>query len=259
MLAGAYIGFGCLLSTIITTGAAGFLPYGITRLAGGLIFCLGLILVVVGGAELFTGNSLMVIAWMDHKITAVSMLRNWLLVYLGNFVGSVILAFLVFLSKEYLFSQGEVGKTILNLALVKVNYPFSQALALGILCNILVCLAVWMTFAGNTVTDKIAAIVFPITAFVAAGFEHSVANMYAIPLGWIIKTFDPSYTAATSLNLASITWKNILLSNLLPVTLGNIIGGSIFVGCVYAAIYLPIKTTHRERSLPSGDSKQLEK
>ncbi len=251
MLAGMYIGFGCLLSTVITTGAGGILPYGVTRVLGGLIFCLGLILVVVGGAELFTGNSLMVIAWIDGKISMVSMLRNWLFVYVGNFLGAVILAGLVFLSREYRFGQGEVGKTILNLALVKVNYPFVQALALGILCNILVCLAVWMTYGGSSIADKIAAIIFPITAFVAAGFEHSVANMYALPLGWMIRAFDPAYATSTALNLSQLTWQRILVNNLLPVTLGNIIGGAFFVGAIYAAVYLPIKSTKPSSSSQS--------
>lgn len=246
MLAGLYIGFGCLLSTVITTGAGGMLPYGVTRLLGGLIFCLGLILVIIGGAELFTGNMLMVIAWIDRKISFSAMIRNWLLVYLGNFLGAVLLAALVFLSREYSFAQGEIGKSMLNLALVKVNYPFVQALVLGLLCNILVCLAVWMTHAGSTVVDKVTAILFPITAFVAAGFEHSVANMYALPLGWIIKTFDPAFAAATSLDLSSLTWQGILVNNLLPVTLGNIIGGAFFVGAVYAAAYLPIKSAKPE-------------
>lgn len=252
MLAGMYIGFGCLLMTVITTGSGGILPYGVTRILGGLIFCLGLILVVVGGAELFTGNSLMVIAWIDRKISMLSMLRNWLVVYLGNFLGAVILAALVFLSREYRFGQGEVGKTILNLALVKVNYPFLQALVLGILCNILVCLAVWMTYGGSTVADKVTAIIFPITAFVAAGFEHSVANMYALPIGWMIRVFDPAFAASTALDLNPLTWQRILINNLLPVTIGNMIGGALFVGAVYAAVYLPIKST---KPAPSSQSR----
>lgn len=247
ILAGMYIGFGYLLSGVITTGAAGILPYGVTRVLGGLIFSLGLILVVVAGAELFTGNALMVIAWIDHKITFRAMIRNWVIVYLGNFLGALLLAVLVFLGREYLFSNGEVGQTMLNAALVKVNYHFIQVLVLGILCNILVCLAVWMTYGGVTVADKIAAIIFPVTAFVAAGFEHSVANMYALPLAWMIKVFDPAYAASTSLNLSSLTWKSILLNNLLPVTIGNIIGGAFFVGAVYATVYLPIKSAAPEK------------
>jgi formate/nitrite transporter len=196
----------------------------------------------VGGAELFTGNSLMVIAWMQRKIPAGALLRNWVVVYLGNFIGSVALAFLVFLSREYLFDHGEVGKTMLNMALTKVSYPFLQALTLGILCNVLVCLAVWMTYSATSLADKVIAILFPITAFVAAGFEHSVANMYFLPLAWIINTFDPAFAASTALNLSSLTWTNILLNNLLPVTLGNLIGGVVFVGVVYALVYRPGKT-----------------
>lgn len=251
LLAGIYIGFGSLLSSVVTTGASGALPYGITKLLGGLIFCLGLILVVVGGAELFTGNSLMVIAWFDRKISLGSLLRNWGIVYLGNFAGSLLLAALVFLSGEYRFSNGSVGITILNTALGKLDHTFVQALVLGILCNILVCLAVWMTYSASTTTDKIIAILFPITAFVAAGFEHSIANMFALPVAWLIKTFDPSFTATSSLDLSSLTWSNIFLKNLIPVTVGNILGGVLFVGTVYALIYLPGNRKESAKSTPS--------
>ena len=239
LLAGVYIGFGCLLASVVTAGASGVLPYGITRLLGGLIFCLGLILVVVGGAELFTGNALMIIAWINRKITLASMLRNWLIVYFGNLLGSLLLAGLVFFSREYTFGGGLVGKAILMTAITKLDYSFVQALVLGILCNILVCLAVWLTYSACSTTDKILAIIFPITAFVAAGFEHSVANMYALPMAFLIKIVDPAFGASSSLDLAPITLGNIILKNLLPVSLGNIIGGALFVGLIYALVYLP--------------------
>jgi len=241
MLAGVFIGFGCLLASVVTTGASGTLPYGVTRLLGGFIFSLGLILVVIGGAELFTGNALMIIAWMDRKITLGSMLRNWSIVYLGNFLGALLLAGLVFLSGEYRFGGGSVGLVMLNTALMKLNYGFGQALVLGILCNILVCLAVWLTYSARSTTDKILAIVFPITAFVAAGFEHSIANMYALPMALFIKLFDPSFAVQSALNLSPITWNNIVFKNLLPVTLGNIIGGALLVGMVYGLVYLSMK------------------
>ncbi len=241
ILAGVYIGFGCLLASVVTTGASGTIPYGVIKLLGGIIFCLGLILVVIGGAELFTGNALMIIAWMDHKITLGSMLRNWSIVYLGNFAGALLLVGLVFLSGEYRFGGGSVGLVMLNMALTKLDYGFGQALVLGILCNILVCLAVWLTYSARSTTDKIIAILFPITAFVAAGFEHSVANMYALPMALFIKVFDPAFAAKSALNLSPITWNNIFFSNLLPVTLGNIIGGALFVGVVYGLVFLPRK------------------
>ncbi len=239
VLAGVYIGFGCLLASVVTAGASGSLPYGITRLLGGLVFCLGLILVVVGGAELFTGNALMIIAWIDRKISLGSMLRNWGIVYLGNFLGSVFLAALVFIGRAYTFGGGQVGEAILKTASTKLSYTFTQAFVLGILCNILVCLAVWLTYSAHSTTDKIMAIIFPITAFVAAGFEHSVANMYALPMAFLIRIFDPAFAGAASLDLTSISAGNILIANLLPVSLGNIAGGALFVGLIYALVYLP--------------------
>ena len=166
------------------------------RLLVGLTFCLGLILVVVAGAELFTGNNLIVMAWASRKISTRALLRNWLVVYIGNFVGSLGTAALVFLSRQYTAGAGSVGEAALKTAVSKVNLGFVQALALGVLCNALVCLAVWLTYSARSVTDKILAIIFPITAFVAAGFEHSVANMYFIPYALFIKAFDPAFAVA---------------------------------------------------------------
>lgn len=236
ILAGFFIGFGAVASSIMATGAAGVLPYGLTKILSGLVFCVGLILVVVCGAELFTGNSLMIIAFVRHKISLKSLLRNWVLVYLGNFTGSLILAVLIFFAGEYLFSDGNLGKVMLSTGLLKVSYPFWRALVLGILCNVLVCLAIWMTYSARSVTDKILAILFPITTFIAAGFEHSVANMYIIPVSILIKNWDPAFTAASMLDLSILNWKTFLVNNLLPVTLGNIIGGVLFVGLAYAMI-----------------------
>jgi formate transporter len=193
--------------------------------------------VVLAGAELFTGNNLIVIAWASRKVTLAALLRNWTLVYVGNFIGSLITALLVVAGREYHFGGGAVGQAALAIANTKVHFDFGQAVALGILCNALVCMAIWLTLGGRTTTDKILAILFPITGFVAAGFEHSVANMYFIPVGWLIKTLDPAFAASTGLDLSALT-VNGLIANLIPVTIGNIIGGVIMVGAIYWFLYL---------------------
>jgi formate/nitrite transporter len=238
VLAGVFIAMGAMFATTVSAGASGMLPYGLTRLLVGLVFSLGLILVVVGGAELFTGNNLIVMAWAGGKVSTYALLRNWVVVYLGNFVGSIFTAILVFLSKQYVFGGGSVGVSMLNIATSKVHLEFFQALVLGILCNTLVCLAVWLTYSARSTIDRIMAIIFPISAFVAAGFEHSIANMYFIPIGLFIKTFDPAFTAASKVDVTDLTWGAFLVNNLLPVTIGNIIGGAVLVAAVYWAIFL---------------------
>lgn len=238
ILAGAFIALGAVFATTIAAGTSSSLPFGVTKLLIGLVFCLGLILVIVGGAELFTGNNLIVMAWAGGKVSTRALLRNWAIVYVGNFVGSIGTAIMVFISRQYTFGGGGVGLSALSIAIGKINLGFLQAIALGILCNALVCLAVWLTFSARSTVDKIAAIIFPITAFVAAGFEHSIANMYFIPIGILIKDFDPAFTAAAGLDVSSLTWGSFIINNLLPVTIGNIIGGSIFVAAVYWAIFL---------------------
>jgi formate transporter len=237
ILAGMYIAFGALFASVISVGMPGVWPYGMMKLLQGLVFSMGLILVVVGGAELFTGNALMVMAWARRNITLVSLLKNWIIVYFGNFLGSLLVVLFVLLSKEYLVSGGKLGELMLSVANAKVHYGFVQALVLGILCNIMVCLAVWLTYSGKTTTDKILAIIFPITFFIAAGFEHSVANMYIIPLGILLQGFDPAFINKLSIDLSSLTWLSFLLRNLLPVTLGNILGGGLFVGILYLLAY----------------------
>jgi formate transporter len=237
ILAGAYIAFGAVFSAVSVTGMGGVWPFGFMKVTAGITFSLGLILVVIGGAELFTGNSLMVIAWINRRITFASLMHNWLIVFLGNFAGSLMIALLVLGSKMYTFSGGELGKTMLNLANGKVHYTFVQAMLLGVLCNILVCLAVWLATSSRTTGGKVLAIIFPIAAFIAAGFEHSVANMYVIPAGLLIKFFDPVFTVSLGLDLTGLTWGSFLLKNLLPVTIGNILGGSGFVGLLYAFVY----------------------
>jgi len=237
ILAGAFIALGAMFATTTAAGSAA-LPFGVARLLIGLTFCLGLVLVVVAGAELFTGNNLIVMAWASRKITTRALLRNWFVVYIGNFIGSLGTAILVFLGKQYTFGGGSVGEAALKIALGKVNLTFVQATALGIICNGLVCLAVWLTFSARSTADKILAILPPISAFVAGSFEHSVANMYFIPFALLIKTFDPAFVATKTLNLTSLTWGSFFLKNLLPVTIGNIIGGSGLVAAIYWFIYL---------------------
>jgi len=237
VLAGAFIALGAVFATNTAAGTS-TLPFGVAKLLTGLVFCLGLILVVVGGAELFTGNNLIVMAWASGKVSTRSLLRNWVIVYFGNFVGSIGTAFLVLWSKQYTFGGGSVGETALKIAVGKASLDFFQAIALGVLCNALVCLAVWLTFSARSTIDKIAAIIFPITAFVAAGFEHSIANMYFIPYGLLIKMFDPAFVAEKGLDLTKLTWGNFLMNNLLPVTIGNVIGGTVFVAAIYWSVFL---------------------
>jgi formate/nitrite transporter len=254
ILAGAFIAFGAIFATTIISGEMNIeaidgntlfftdFPFGFNKLLAGFVFCLGLILVVVGGAELFTGNNLIVMAWSSGKVSTKKLLRNWTIVYIGNFIGAIITAIIVIVSKQYTFGGGAVGLTTLNIANGKLGFGFIQAVALGILCNALVCLAVWMTFSARSTVDKIAAIIFPITAFVAAGFEHSIANMYFVPVGLLIKSFanDKFWMSIgkTPSDYTSLTWDSFFINNLLPVTIGNIIGGAIFVAAIYWLIFL---------------------
>lgn len=241
VLAGAFIAFGAVLYTYVVHDST--LSAGLTKLLGGLVFCLGLVLVIIAGAELFTGNNLLVMACVSRKITLEQLLRNWAIVFAGNFVGSLSIVFLMFLSGQWTAGESAVGGKVLMIASAKVDLTLWQALSRGILCNTLVCLAVWLCFSGRSVADKILAIIFPITAFVALGFEHCVANMYFIPAGLVMKQSPQALAAAqTALggvpDLSNLTIGGFLLYNLLPVTVGNIIGGGVFVGAVYWFIYL---------------------
>ena len=238
VLAGAFIALGSVFATTVAAGTSGTLPFGVTRLLIGSVFSLGLILVVVGGAELFTGNNLIVMAWASRKVTTAAMLRNWAVVYLGNFVGAIGTAGLVILSRQYTFGGGTVGVAALSIANGKVGFGFLQAVALGILCNALVCLAVWLSFSARSTIDRIAAILFPIAAFVAAGFEHSIANMYFVPVGLFLKMFDPTFVVASGLDVSRLTWSAFLTANLIPVTLGNVLGGSLLVAVTYWFVFL---------------------
>jgi formate/nitrite transporter len=241
ILAGSFIALGAIFATVALTGTSS-VPWGWSRTVAGIVFSLGLILVIVGGAELFTGNNLIVMAWSDQRFSTTKLLRNWGIVYIGNFVGAILTAVIVFVSKQYTFSNGGVGVTALDIGLTKVNLDFWQAMVLGILCNALVCLTVWLCMSARTTLDKIISIVFPIAGFVACGFEHCIANMYFIPVALFIKNWAPSsFWQTTGLNVASysnLTWSSFFVRNLLPVTIGNIIGGVVLVGAVYWLVYL---------------------
>lgn len=241
VLAGAFIALGAMFATTVVAGAADQIPFGVTRLLAGVAFSLGLILVVVAGAELFTGNNLIVMAWASKRVTLRRMMSNWGLVYAGNLVGAAATAALVFAAGHYEFGDAAVGQSALAIAQSKSTLGFGQAVALGILCNALVCLAVWLCYSARSVTDKVLAIVFPISAFVAAGFEHSVANMYFLPTGLLIHDgASDAFWAASGKSAADypdITWSNAVLGNLLPVTIGNVIGGALMVGLVYWLVY----------------------
>jgi formate transporter len=238
VLAGAFIAMGAAFATTVTAGTTG-LAYGVVRLLAGLSFSLGLILVIVGGAELFTGNTLMIMAWAGRRISTVNLLRNWAIVYVGNMAGAFAAALLMVWSKQYTFGKGAVGVQALTIGAGKTSLGFGQAIALGILCNALVCIAVWLCFSARSTADRVLAIIPPIAAFVASGFEHSVANMYFIPVALLNKR-DGTWLKATAgmPDLHTLTWHNYLVDNLLPVTIGNIIGGTLLVGGVYWFIYL---------------------
>ena len=254
ILAGAFIAMGAIFATTVgagsiaikdATGVAAFatgLPFGVTRLLMGLTFTVGLILVVIGGSELFTGNNLISMAYASHKVTLGALLRNWVVVWIGNLVGSILTAYIVFLGRQYSFGNGAIGATALAIGEAKTSFTFIQAVALGIMCNALVCMAVWLCYSARTVTDKILAIIPPIACFVAAGFEHSVANMYFIPVALFVKGGgDPAFfqmIGKTPASFPHLTWGNFFAGNLLPVTIGNIIGGAVMVGLVYWFVYL---------------------
>lgn len=240
ILAGAFIGLAGEFYTM-TVFQAG-VGYSLARLIGGLVFSLGLILVVITGAELFTGNTLLVIAFMTRKITSRDLLRNWVLVYIGNFIGAVGIALMVYLSRQWAVKDYLFAVESIKIAMAKMEQDFWTAVFRGTLANMLVVLAVWLTYAGRTLTDKLLAIIFPITAFVASGFEHSIANMYFIPFAIMIKA-HPAVRGAWLLrgsggDLGILNWGNFIVNNLVPVTIGNIIGGAVFVGLAYWFIYL---------------------
>lgn len=242
ILAGAYIGFGGLLSTTVTFDLATQAGIGLTKFLAGSAFSLGLMLVVIAGAELFTGNNLMVSSVMTKDISFSTMSKRWALVYIANFIGSIVLALIFYFSGLWKTGNGALGTAAVGIAFIKVNLGFVEALIRGIGCNWLVCLAVWMALAARQTIGKIFAIYFPIMGFVAIGFEHCIANMYFIPTGIFLHQWA-GIIAPAAFDPSSLSWVGFLWKNLLPVTIGNIIGGAVFVGMSYWGAYLrPIKS-----------------
>lgn len=241
VLGGAFIGLGAMFSTVATANTG--VPFGVNRLLGGVTFSLGLVLVVVGGAELFTGNNLIVMAWASRRVSTKRLLRNWAIVYAGNFVGATSLAVLVFFTGQHRSGGGVVGRRVIDIGVAKTDLRIGNAIAAGVLANILVCLAVWLCFSARSVTDKIVAIVLPVSAFVAAGFEHSIANMYFVPEALLVKRRTSAEFLTTigtpRDELGHLTWARFFTHNLVPVTIGNVIGGAVMVGLVYWFVYRP--------------------
>ncbi len=239
ILAGAFIGFGSELATMVSFDAAKYVGEGITKFLFGSVFAVGLILVVIAGAELFTGNNLIVIGTLNGSVTVGKLLNSWFWVYVANFIGSLLLVWLMYATGLWKTGNFAVGAKALAIANGKVNLGWGAAFSRAILCNWLVCLAVWLAVAAKDVAGKILGIYFPIMAFVASGFEHSVANMYFVPMGIALKA-NASVVAAAGLadKLANLTWGSFIANNLIPVTLGNIVGGAFFVSILYWVVYL---------------------
>ncbi|WP_407539086.1 formate/nitrite transporter family protein [Deinococcus radiomollis] len=235
ILAGMFIGLGSMVYTLVTSDTT--LSFAARQLLGGLTFCLGLVLVVVAGAELFTGNVLMVVAWSRGKITGSQVLRNWLLVLLANLIGSVLLGVLVLYSGTLGLNKGAVAVHALEVAGKKDGLNFLTAFVSAIMCNLLVCLAVWLSYAGRTVADKILAVIFPIMTFVACGFEHSVADMYFLPLGLMLRASGVVGAGVGNISLGET------VAHLIVVILGNIVGGGLLVGLLYHWAYRPKPAT----------------
>ena len=252
LTAGGYIALGFVFFTTSQVGAAE-LPYGVAKVLGGLVFSTGLALVVLTGAELFTSSTLTLTARASGRITWGQLLVNWVVVYAANFLGALTIVVLVYLGGTWQSAEGAWGAVVLNTALHKVHHSFLQAFVLGILCNLMVCLAVWAAYSGRTTTDKVLAVTMPIALFVASGFEHSVANMFMIPLAILIKnTAGADYWSTAGLDpsaYSDLTWSSFYLDNLLPVTLGNIVGGGVMIGVLYWTIFrfLPGRTAAGSR------------
>jgi formate/nitrite transporter len=242
VLAGAFIALGATFATVAVTDPTGQLPWGAGRVLGGVVFSLGLSLVLVGGAELFTGNALLVLAWAGGRITALEVARNWAFVFLGNAIGALGTAVLVFFARTWSLAGGAVGRTMLEGAQAKCALLPLQAFTLGVLCNALVCLAVWLSLSARSTTDRVVALTFPIAAFVAAGFEHSIANLFSVPLALLVGSFAPQAfwegIGRSRIDYPDLALASFLVRNLVPVVLGNIVGGTVLVGATYWAVYL---------------------
>lgn len=241
--AGIFISIAFVFYTTVTTGAEG-VAYGLIKFIGGLAFTLGLILVIICGGELFTSSVLILVAWANCRVSTIQLLRNWLVVYAGNIVGAFLFVLLIWFAQQHLVNNGAWGVNAMKIAQHKIHYSFGQALALGILCNVMVCLAVWMTYACKSIADKILVMLLPISMFVASGFEHCIANVFMVPLGIVIKTFSSAefwyLTQSTPELFADLTLSNFIFNNLIPVTVGNVIGGAL-IGLAYWKIYLRLK------------------
>jgi len=246
--AGIFIAIAFVFYTTVTTGSEG-MPYGLVKFVGGIAFSLGLILVVVCGGELFTSSTLSLIARANNHISTFQVLKNWLVVYAGNAFGALFLVLLIWLAQQHLVNNGAWGINAMKIAQHKIHHSFIQALALGILCNVMVCLAIWMAFACKSVTDKVIVMLLPISMFVASGFEHCIANLFMIPMGIIIKTFASaefwSLTSSSPELFSDLTFANFILNNLIPVSIGNIIGGAL-VGLAYWQIYLRLNAEQND-------------
>ena len=235
IMAGVFIGLGFVYCVIANVQGAG-------KIVGGLVFSLGLLLTIVLGADLFTSTTMTVMSVASKQITLKKMLSNWGIVYFGNFIGALILVGLIIMSGHPFDYGGKIGLYYITTSEHKLAHTFIEAVGLGILCNIMVCLAVWMSFSAQSLTDKMVAVLFPVGLFIAAGFEHSVANMFMVPAGIYSLMLATPEMLTTLTNIetlqATLTWQNFLLNNLIPVTLGNIIGGSIFIALYQWFIYL---------------------
>jgi formate/nitrite transporter len=223
VMAGAYIGFGAQIATIVATDASQYVGVGLSKVMVGVVFSVGLMLVLLAGAELFTGNNLIYVSYFCKRVSWAELLRNWAVVYLGNFLGSVLLVWIIFEAGLYTMNGNTLGLTAISIANGKVNLTFTQVFLRGVLCNWLVCLAVWMASSAENTMGKMLSCVFPIMAFVASGFEHSVANMFFVPMGILLRGVAP-LAAQSGLNLQNLTWAGFINSNLIPVTLGNLWG-----------------------------------
>ncbi|EUK19386.1 formate transporter FocA [Commensalibacter papalotli (ex Servin-Garciduenas et al. 2014)] len=247
---GFFIGLAFIFFTLVTTGSS-TMPYGMAKLVGGLCFSMGLILVIVCGADLFTSTTLTFIAKESNKITWFQLFRNWGFVYFGNFIGALFLVFLVYMSGHPWDADGQIALNYMNIVDHKLHHTFIEAIALGIMCNVMVSLGVWLCFSCRTSADKVLVLLFPIAMFVACGFEHCVANMYEIPMGILIKsTTDSEFWVSHGINIAKyadLTWGNFFLHNLIPVTIGNIIGGALLIGWGNWLLFLRSYTTKADK------------
>lgn len=258
ILAGIFIGMGAQFATFVTSDST--FHFGATSLITGIVFSLGLILVETAGAELFTGNNLNIVGYLSKSITTRELLKIWVIVYIGNFIGGLMMVYLMYGARQWEFFHFMTGAKALLIAHKKVNLSFMAAFSRGLLCNALVCLSVWLCYSGRNLADKVLSVIFPIGGFVASGFEHCVANMYFIPMGLMLRK-NPDVVAVAgkiagkSLDLSLLTWKGFLVNNLFPVTLGNFVGGVVLIGIVFWFIYLRPHDSYSSFSLKPDFSK----